>query len=102
MKDVGTDDETFEDHYQAVEAKNEAEPPLIVSAKRYGEDWADESDHASKGWDDLEQAPQQCPKRSERNADQLQTDEPKYADDEGVEHCGSPPVDERASGRPEG
>ena len=56
MKNVGTDHEAFEDHYQTVEAKNEAEPPLIVSTKSHGKDRANESDHTSKGWDDLEQA----------------------------------------------
>ena len=101
MKNVGADDEAFEDRDKAVKPQYQTEPPLIMSAKSYSEDWADESDHTSEGRDYLEQAAQNCPERSERDANQLQPDEPKYSDDKSVEHRSSPPVDERASGRPE-
>ena len=94
MKDVGADDEAFEDDDEAVESEDEAQAPLVVSAEGYGEDRTDESDHASEGGDDLEEATENCPEGSPWDVDELKADEPEDAHDEGVERGGAPPCNE--------
>ena len=56
MQNVGAYNETFENRDKAVETEHQAKPPLVVPAESHREDGTDESDHASKGWDDLKQA----------------------------------------------
>ena len=94
MQDVGTDDEAFEDDDEAVETEDEAEAPLIVAAEGYGEDGADEGDHAAVGRDDLQQAAEPGPERGEGDVDEFEADKPEDSDDEGVEGGSAPPVHE--------
>jgi len=97
MQHVRTDNEAFEDDDQAIEAENKAEAPLVVSAEGDRENRADKRDHASEGRDDLEQAAEDRPERSEGHMDQLQPDKPQNTDDERIECGGSPPVEQRSA-----
>ena len=93
VQNVRADDEAFEDNDQTVESEHQAEAPFVVAAEGNGEDWADESDHASEGGDDLEEAAKDCPEGRPRNTDEFEADEPENTDDESVERGGSPPVE---------
>jgi hypothetical protein len=49
--------QTFQNCDEAVETEHEPQTPLVVSAEGYGENRADEGDHASEGGDDLKYSP---------------------------------------------
>jgi hypothetical protein len=95
VQDVRGDDQAFEDDDEAVKSEDHSQtPPLIVSAEGNGEDGADEGDHASEGWDDLEQTAEDGPEERPGNVNQPEADEPEDAYDECVEGSGSPPMHE--------
>ncbi len=98
MKNIRTDHKTFKDDDQAVKAEDQTEPPLIVTAESYREDWADQRDHAAEGWDDLKDAAENRPERSERNTDQLEANQPEHSYDECIERRGAPPIEQCSAG----
>ncbi len=97
MKDVRTYHESFENRDDSVEAQYQPKPPFIVSAKGDRKHWTNQSDHASKSRDDLQETSEDRPKGCKRDLDQFQTDKPENAYDQGIQSCRAPPVNQRSS-----
>jgi hypothetical protein len=92
------DDQAFEKTRSRRGIKAETPPVVVVGSNGNGDHGADEGDHASECWDDLEEAAQDRPERRPGHADEFEPDEPENAHDERIE-CGcAPPIDERAAG----